>query len=72
MQEGNYEYAAYLMNHYLFGYGFTNYEVIPIAYRDYEPGILLYIEVEGREHSKKEDVPYNARIVCYISAELSD
>ena len=70
--EGEYERAAYMMNHYLFGKCFTNYDVVSIAYRDYEPGILLYIEVDGREHSSAESVPYDARIVCYISADLSE
>ena len=69
-QEGDYEYAAYMMNHYLFGKCFMNYEVIPVAYRDYEPGILLRIEVDGQDHQYAENVRIDAHIVCYISSDL--
>ena len=71
-QPNNYEYAAYMMNHYLFGMCFTNYEVVPLTYRDYDPGYLLRVEVNGQEHTYAENVPVDARIVCYISADPSN
>ena len=46
---GDYERAAWTMHRYLFGRGFTNYEIIPVAYKDYEPGILLSITIDGEK-----------------------
>ena len=55
--EGDYEHARFDMHRYLFGRGFMNYEIIPVAYKDYEPGILLIIYVNGEEHTYAESVP---------------
>ena len=68
--EGDYEHARFDMHRYLFGRGFTNYEIIPVAYKDYEPGILLIIYVNGEEHTYAESVPLDAYVQVYISSEV--
>ncbi|MBR6260860.1 MAG: hypothetical protein IKR24_05000, partial [Erysipelotrichaceae bacterium] len=68
--EGDYEHARFDMHRYLFGRGFMNYEIIPVAYKDYEPGILLIIYVNGEEHTYAESVPLDAYVQVYISSEV--
>lgn len=65
--EGDYDKAAFTMHRYLFGRGFINYEIIPVAYKDYNSGILLRIEVNGVEHTYAEDVALDAKITVMIS-----
>ena len=68
--EGDYEHARYDMHRYLFGRGFMNYDIVPVVYRDYEPGILLYISIDGEELGDYPvDVPLDSYIYCMISAD---
>ena len=68
---GDYERAAWTMHRYLFGRGFTNYEIIPVAYKDYEPGILLSITIDGDKLGDYPvSVPYDTYIECRISNQL--
>lgn len=68
---GDYERAAWTMHRYLFGRGFTNYEIIPVAYKDYEPGILLSITIDGEKlKDYPVSVPYDTYIECRISNQI--
>ena len=69
--EGDYERASFQMHRYLFGRGFMNYEIIPVVYGDYEPGILLSITINGEPlQDYPVSVPIDAEIVCRMSANI--
>ena len=69
--EGDYERAAFTMHRYLFGRGFMNYEIVPVVYGDYEPGILLSITIDGETLGDYPvNVPIDAEIVCRITTNI--
>ena len=69
--EGDYERAAFQMHRYLFGRGFMNYEIVPVVYGDYEPGILLSITIDGELlQDYPVNVPIDAEIVCRITTNI--
>ena len=48
-----------------------NYEIIPVVYGDYEPGILLSITINGEPlQDYPVSVPIDAEIVCRMSANI--
>ncbi|MBQ6492367.1 MAG: hypothetical protein IJI92_00660 [Erysipelotrichaceae bacterium] len=66
--EGDYEHAAWNMHRYLFGRGFMNYDIVPVVYKNYEPGILLSIEIGGEQLG---DYPQNVGLTTYIKCLVS-
>lgn len=69
--EGDYEHARFAMHRYLFGRGFMDYDIIPVIYGDYEPGILLSITIDGEPlQDYAVNVPLDAHIECRISSNL--
>lgn len=66
--EGDYEHAEFVMHRYLFGRGFTNYEIVPVVYADTKPGILLSITIDGEE---LQDYPVNVPLNAYIECKIS-
>ena len=71
--EGDYERAAWQMHRYLFGRGFMDYDIIPVVYGDYEPGILLSIEYDGERLGEYPvNVPINAHIEVLISSDINN
>ena len=68
--EGDYEHAAYDMHRYLFGRGFNNYDIVPVAYKDYEPGILLAIYVNDHQLDYPEDLPLDTYFYIMISSDV--
>lgn len=69
---GDYERAEFTMKRYLFGTGFIDYDVIPVVYGDYEPGILLSVVIDNQTvlGDKAIKVPYDAYIQCRITAAV--
>ena len=68
--EGDYEHAAYDMHRYLFGRGFNNYDIVPVAYKDYEPGILLAIYVNDHQLDYPENLPLDTYFYILISSDV--
>ena len=69
---GDYERAEWTMKKYLYGTGFINYDVVPVAYGNYEPGILVSVLIDNTTSlgDKPLSVPYDAYIQCLITADI--